>query len=78
MQIGRQQFVLIGGRAVIHNGHNRDFDILFNGLKDRFADQPRAAKYWVDMDKERDVRVMVEQTENLQKVCGGFTTMEKR
>jgi hypothetical protein len=66
------------GRAVIHERNDRGPDILFNGFEQRFADQGGAAEQWIDMDKEGYVRIMVAQTEDLQDILGGFTSVTQR
>ena len=78
MQIRSQRFVSLPGSAVIHQGNDRDTDIIFNGFEQRFADQGRAAEQGIDMDEEGYARIMVEQTEDLQDILGGFTPVTKR
>ena len=75
MQIRSQGFVAPHGRAVIHKGHDRNTDILFNGFEQSFADHRGAAEQGIDVDKEGYVPIMVKQAEYLEDIVGGFPTV---
>ena len=68
MQIGGQGFVPAYRRAVINEGNNRNPDILFNGFEESFADHRRAAEQGIDMDKEGDLLIMVEQARTCRRL----------
>ena len=62
VQVRGQRFVPARRRAVIHEGNDRNPDILFNGFEQSFADHSGAAEQGVDVDKKGDLLIMVEQT----------------
>ena len=75
MQIRGQGFVPAHSRSVIHEGNNRNPDILFNGFEQGLANHRGATEQWIGMDKEGYLFIMVEQAEYLQDIMGGFSAV---
>ena len=57
MQIRGQGFVSPHCRSVIHEGNERNPDILFNGFEQSFADHRGATEQGIDMYKEGRVLI---------------------